>query len=165
VWCTDRQRAAQDEGVGERQILCLAGDSGPVLDGRAKASASPAGHANCNLCGQFVESIHHLLLGCVYSREVWARNLLRSIELLNLCPASDAALAPWWLASRRSLSKERRRGFDSPVTLVWWNIWRERNNWVFNDAMKQAAELASWIGEGGGQWIEAGCSLLLALLQ
>jgi hypothetical protein len=122
------------------------------------------GNADCNLCGQAVEFIHHMLLGCVYSREVWVR-LLRSIGLLHLCPAQDAALAPWWLAGHKSLPKERRRGFDSLVTLVWWNIWRERNSRVFNDAMKQAAELASWIHEEGGQWIHAGCSRLSALLQ
>jgi hypothetical protein len=86
-----------------------------------------------------VESIHHLLLGCVYSREVWAR-LLRSLGLPRLCPTPDAALAPWWLDGRRSLSKARRRSFDSLVTLVWWNIWKERDSRVFTDAMKQATE-------------------------
>jgi hypothetical protein len=92
-------------------------------------------NADCNLCGQAVESIHHLLLGGVYSTEVWVR-LLRSIGLLHLCLAQDVALAPWWLAGRKSLPKERRRGLDSLVTLVWWNIWRERNSRVFTDAMK-----------------------------
>jgi hypothetical protein len=111
-----------------------------------------------------MESIHHLLLGCIYFKEVWAR-LLCSHGFLRLCPTPDAALAPWWLDSRRSLSKERRRGFDSLETLVWWNIWRECNNRVFNDAMKQASELASWIRKEGGLWIQAGCSRLLALLQ
>jgi hypothetical protein len=120
--------------------------------------------ANCNLCGQALEFIHHLLLGCVYSREVWAR-LLRSLELLHLCPTLDTAPTPWWLDNRRSLSKERRCGFDSLVTLVWWNIWWECNNRVFNDAMKQAAELVSWTREEWGLYIQAGCSRLSVLLQ
>jgi hypothetical protein len=51
------------------------------------------------------------------------------------------------------------------VVLVWWNIWRERNSRVFTDAVKQATELATWIREEGGQWIDAGCSRLSALLQ
>jgi hypothetical protein len=34
-----------------------------------------------------------------------------------------------------------------------------------HDAMKQATELATWIREEGGQWIDAGCSRLSALLQ
>jgi hypothetical protein len=118
-------------------------------------------NADCNLCGQAVETIHHLLLGCVYSREVWAR-ILRSIGLLNPCPAQDDALASWWLHGRKSLPKERRKGFNSLVVLVRWNIWRERNSRVFTDAMKQAAELASWIRVEGNQWINAGCSRLTA---
>jgi hypothetical protein len=80
----------------------------------------------CNLCGQEDETIHHLLLGCVYSREVWAR-LLRSVGLLHLYPAQDDELATWWLAGQKASSKERMKGFDSIVILVWWNIGKECN--------------------------------------
>jgi hypothetical protein len=66
----------------------------------------------------------------------------------------------WWLASQKSISKERRKGFDSMVVLVWWNIWKECNNMIFNDAMKQAVQLASWIHEEGAQWMVAGCALV-----
>jgi hypothetical protein len=39
------------------------------------------------------------------------------------------------------------KGFDTLVGLVAWFIWNERNRRVFNSAMSQAAELASWIRE------------------
>jgi hypothetical protein len=98
VWCASRQGAAQDEGAGERQILFWLG----ILDRCWTTERRHRHHlqddANCNLCGQSIESTRHLLLGCVYSREVWAR-ILR-IGLLNLCSAPDAALAPWWLPGR-----------------------------------------------------------------
>jgi hypothetical protein len=62
-------------------------------------------NANCNLCGRVVETIHHLPLACVYSREVWAR-ILQSIGLLNLCPMQDDALTSWWLHAGLQKSAE-----------------------------------------------------------
>jgi hypothetical protein len=45
----------------------------------------------CSLCHQEDEPIHHILLGCVYSMEVWAR-LLHLVGLLHLCPAQGDEL-------------------------------------------------------------------------
>jgi hypothetical protein len=55
-------------------------------------------NANSNLCGQAIESIHHLLLGCVYFGEVWVR-LLRSLWAAP--PLPDAGCYPGALVARR----------------------------------------------------------------
>jgi hypothetical protein len=42
------------------------------------------------------------------------------------------------------------------VVLVCWMLWKERNNRVFHNAMRQAAEIASWIREEALQLVAAG---------
>jgi hypothetical protein len=60
--------------------------------------------------------------------------------------------------------KAVRKRFDSWILLCYWMISKERNNRVFNNAMKQAAELASWIKEESLLWPVGGgrfrCSVL-----
>jgi hypothetical protein len=70
----------------------------------------------------------------------------------------------WWVSSRKKLPKDSRRGFDSMVVLVWWLVWRERNNRVFNGAMQQAATLANWIREEAAMWVFAAVSTALGAL-
>jgi hypothetical protein len=54
--------------------------------------------------------------------------------------------------------------FDSMV-LVAWLLWKERNDRVFNNSTRQAAQLAAWIREEGRQWVLAGYSCLSCLLE
>jgi hypothetical protein len=124
-----------------------------------------ADSAICGLCSQLDESINHLLLGCSYCREVWAR-LLAGPRLHRLCPSGDDCLADWWASCRKQVPRCLRKGFDSLVVLVWWLPWGERNGRIFNNAMKQAATLECWIREEAGRWVLAGVSpSLRSLLQ
>jgi hypothetical protein len=44
--------------------------------------------------------------------------------------------------------KDHRRGFDTIATLVAWIIWKERNNWVFNQKSRPWMEVArAMLGE------------------
>jgi hypothetical protein len=97
--------------------------------------------ATCALCAQENESISHLLLVCK-------------------CFAPNPMMG-WWTVSRKRLDKRRHRGFDSLVVLVWWFLWKERNNCIFNGAMQQAATLASWIREEASRWVFVGLSSTL----
>ncbi|PNT74632.1 hypothetical protein BRADI_1g19042v3 [Brachypodium distachyon] len=79
----------------------------------------------CPLCDQGEETISHLLLGCVLSRQVWSR-------LLTLwghgvwCPDADSNLRGWWTSL--PLPRRVRRDFLSAIQLVFWTIWRHRND-------------------------------------
>jgi hypothetical protein len=77
--------------------------------------------ASCILCYQADESIDHLLLGCCYTREVWARLLVRSGRH-DVCPLPGDRIADWWIASEKKFVKNLRKGFDSLVVLVWWLV-------------------------------------------
>ena len=75
----------------------------------------------CIMCDLETESMDHILLGCVFSREVWHRcfhwaHLFGS----HFTPAGHAI--PWWLATKKMIPRERRKGFDSLFFLVGWRL-------------------------------------------
>jgi hypothetical protein len=93
-----------------------------LLDlGKTSRTHSLHNSGPCALCAQADESIHHLLLGCSFSREVWFR-LLRSAGFQYLTPSSDAALDSWRLSSHKRVQKDSRKGFDTLVVLVCWMV-------------------------------------------
>lgn len=51
--------------------------------------------ARCPLSDQGTETIDHLLLGCVFARQVW-NVVLSDWERLDWLPLVDASLADWW---------------------------------------------------------------------
>lgn len=113
----------------------------------------------CALCSQETETIDHLLLGCVFSREVWFK-LLRASGSQALAPAIGMPIANWWLPSRKRVPKEFRKGFNTLVLLVTWELWKERNRRVFQHQSKQPQRLFSFIRDEGRCWIAAGYQAL-----
>lgn len=83
-------------------------------------------HGPCALCSQLPEALNHLLLSCVFSREVWFK-VLRRLGWHTLAPRAHDTLVDWWLRSRKQIGKPRRHAFDSLVILVTWLLWLERN--------------------------------------
>jgi hypothetical protein len=84
----------------------------------------------CNLCDQESETTLHLAGECVFSREVWF-SILSLLGIASLSPQPGLGHLDWWLQSRLALPSMLRRGFDTLVILVAWNLWKERNRRVF----------------------------------
>jgi hypothetical protein len=84
----------------------------------------------CALCSQKSETISHMLVQCVFSREIWFK-VFMLFDRKQLCPAQDDSLASWWLRSQQLIPKGWRNVFDSMVVLVCWGVWLQRNDWVF----------------------------------
>jgi hypothetical protein len=85
----------------------------------------------CPLCDQQDETVQHILVACVFTREVWFRTLSR-LGLQHLAPTSDATVfQEWWREAERNVSKHKKKGFNSIVTLVAWQIWKHRNACVW----------------------------------
>ena len=85
---------------------------------------------DCPLCDQEPETANHLLIGCIFAREVWYA-MLRRCELQLLTPNPQDTLIDWWPQSRRRAPSQAKKGFDSLVLLVAWTLWKERNARVF----------------------------------
>jgi hypothetical protein len=79
--------------------------------------------STCILCDQGCETIDHILVGCVYSREVWHR-CFTWLGLHGLDFGLEERVIQWWLRTRKMTPRVRRRGFDSFVFLVCWRLWR-----------------------------------------
>jgi hypothetical protein len=81
---------------------------------------------DCALCGQSAETMDHLLIGCVFSREFWYR-FLHCFDWQALTPPQQVTFLDWWMRSRRWIGRARRSAFDSMVALVARMLWFVRN--------------------------------------
>jgi hypothetical protein len=110
------------------------------------------------------ETIHHLLVGCSYSAEVWFCVLHRA-GYPFLTPLQDDRHDDCWMRSRKRVSKDGRKGFDTLVVLAAREIWKERNGRVFKRSLHLVASLVSHIRDEGLLWVTAGYSSLVEFLQ
>lgn len=49
----------------------------------------------------------------------------------SLTPEGDVDIAQWWLAQRMRVDHAARPTFDSMFLLLAWNVWKHRNDIVF----------------------------------
>lgn len=117
---------------------------------------------DCALCSQLQETSDHLLAACVYTREVWHR-ILQLVDMGHLYPDAGDTLVLWWLASRIQVVKPLRKGFDSLVLLVTWEVWKERNRRTFDNVERTPAQLVNTILAEAEEWMSAGFSCLAQL--
>jgi hypothetical protein len=61
----------------------------------------------CALCDQAPKTVSHLLLGCVFSRQIW-HALLEPIRLLALLPDGEQELGEWWMQQRGRIDRASR---------------------------------------------------------
>jgi len=105
----------------------------------------------------------HLLLGCVFSREVW-QLCLATFFLQGLIVVRERSAMLWWTDSRRGLPKVLRHAFDSLFFLVGWFLWKERNARTFGETPRSPALLLQAILDEADFWIAAGFRRLSALV-
>jgi len=76
----------------------------------------------CPLCDQAEETISHLLVGCVFARQVWV-SIFQLLGIVQLAPdLSVGRFSGWWRKVIRAVPKEARKGFNSLIILVAWEI-------------------------------------------
>ena len=76
----------------------------------------------CALCSQELETGGHLILGCVFARQVWFA-MLRPLQLTSLMRgAEDNDVGVWWLRQRRRVDPASRPLFGSLLLLVAWSV-------------------------------------------
>lgn len=118
----------------------------------------------CPFCDQAEETIHHLLVGCVFTRQVWAL-IFQKLDLLFLAPdPSVTRFSGWWRRTIAAAPKEMRKGLNTLIILVAWEAWKHRNDCVFQNVRPNVQEVISAVCTEGGLWCMAGASQLAQLL-
>ena len=85
----------------------------------------------CYLCEQEEDTVEHMLMQCVFARQVWHQCFLVAGWSLSMLPTGQDSLQDWRVRSRKRVEKAQRKEFDSFVMLVCWCIWKQRNGRVF----------------------------------
>jgi len=122
--------------------------------------------AACPLCDQADETIDHLLISCVFSRQVWFA-VLHDLGLQSLAPqAGERIFEDWWASTSNKVSGQVQKGVNSIIILGSWSLWNHRNRCVFDGISPNSSSVIRIIKEEMQQWSFAGArgvSHLLAL--
>jgi hypothetical protein len=119
--------------------------------------------STCYTCLQEVDTVRHVLVGCVYARQVWHRCfMLMGMEVPM--PTETDNLQDWWALARKRFRRKEKKGFDSFIILIAWRIWKQRNARIFDNVARQFSEvqLVEQIVEEWDLWAKAslgGCNL------
>jgi hypothetical protein len=118
----------------------------------------------CPFCDQEDETINHLLVGCVFARQVWFL-VFQHLRLLHLAPQPTVTrFSGWWKSSTSAVPNDMRKGLNSLIILVAWEIWKHRNACVFDNRRPCILEVLKAISAEGGIWCSAGASKLQELV-
>lgn len=118
----------------------------------------------CPLCDQAEETIQHILVSCVFARQVWSL-ILNKLGLLAIATQSGCTrFSAWWCQSIKNVEKSLRKGLDSLIILVAWVIWKNRNSCVFEGATPCIQRVLLAVVEEDNMWCLAGASALQDLL-
>jgi len=116
------------------------------------------------LCDQAEETIQHILGSCVFARQVWTL-ILHELGLSAIVPQPGSTrFSNWWCQSIKSVGKNLRKGLNSLILLVAWEIWKHRNACVFEGAVPCVQQVRRAVVEEGSVWCLAGASALQDLL-
>ncbi|WVZ57357.1 hypothetical protein U9M48_007751 [Paspalum notatum var. saurae] len=120
--------------------------------------------AACPLCDQSDETIQHLLISCVFAREVWTA-ILSKLGLAFIAPQPGCTgFTCWWRQSVKRVGKDMRKGLNSLIILVAWQIWKHRNSCVFEGTRPCVQSIVLAVVVEGSAWCLAGASALHDLL-
>ena len=119
--------------------------------------------AVCQLCRCQPETGRHLLFECRYSRRIWAEASvwLRCPSINQRLEVTKPTILDYWKDLAHSPSPSRK-GLQSAIILIAWEIWKERNARVFNNIFTMPSALFQSIKNESKNWILAGAKRLAA---
>jgi hypothetical protein len=121
-------------------------------------------NSKCPLCDQDQETAQHLLLMCVFTRQVWAMTS-QHLNLVIAGPSTPTtSFSAWRCTSIKFASKDRRKGLNSLIILVKWEVWKYRNSCVFEGARPDVQVLLQKVSSECVLWCLAGATKLKELL-
>jgi hypothetical protein len=117
----------------------------------------------CVLCDQQQETIQHILVSCVFSRNLWWQ-ILCKVGLQLVAPGLETSIfQDWWSMAEGLVPSLHRKGFNTLVILVAWWIWKHRNACVFDGVSPNSNTVLQQIQEDARLWEMAGAKALRRL--
>ncbi|XBH56627.1 hypothetical protein VPH35_078410 [Triticum aestivum] len=105
------------------------------------------------LCGQHHETITHLLIKCVFTKQIW---LWFKVDTgrIGFEPRTDETLEDWCI--RQDQDPKHRRTTHAKCLLGLWMIWKHRSDMVFNGATPSVSTYIDQIEKEGELWAKVG---------
>lgn len=85
----------------------------------------------CLLCYGDAESIHHILIHCPFVTDIWNAMMHKFDMNLVILSNITTLLSSW---KTRAFNLKGKVIWSMVPVAVWWSMWRERNNRVFENA-------------------------------
>ncbi|XP_073357956.1 uncharacterized protein [Aegilops tauschii subsp. strangulata] len=117
----------------------------------------------CALCDQELESMHHLLMACSFSRQVWHEVLGWARMAVDL-PSEDTPFQTWWSSCIDRSPAPVRKGLSSLIILTAWWLWKHRNACIFDRATPSLTLVSDTIKDEARLWEKAGAKGLLNII-
>lgn len=152
-------------GTGEMQISCLAYHPEQSLDIRLLAIRGWQNNGCCSFYCREAKTALHLVATCRYTKMIW--HLVSAwVGYQQLEPTEweeTQSVKQQWesLANTPSVP---RRGLRSLILLVVWEIWKERNQRIFDHKEVATSFLLTRIKEEVSLWTLAGAKRLRELI-
>lgn len=108
---------------------------------------------SCPFSDQHEESLQHLLLDCVFARQVWHEMGTRT-GVHDIEPLQDESLSAWCLTQDQRPA--HRISLRAKCILALWIIWKHRNDIVFNGASVSLPRVKERLQDEGKLWAKAG---------
>lgn len=117
----------------------------------------------CVLCSQHTEDLHHLLVGCVFTRVTW-HGILSWCCPETAAPDGTLGFFDWLSRSLLPMTPDRRRGLSTIASLTAWSLWRHRNAVIFDKIVPSSTSLIAAIQEEARSWATARAKGLSAFI-
>lgn len=113
----------------------------------------------CPFCDQEDEDINHILVSCAFTKDWFHALQLIGMETVSPMPQA-ASFREWWRTAGRRISANKRKGFNSMVLFIILEIWKHRNQCVFEAQQPWIPVLLWAIREEARFWTMAGAKKL-----
>lgn len=105
------------------------------------------------------QSANNTCLMCFQSASVVAD--FQWLGFLLVSPnQSTSKFSCWWASMIKGRQKKMKKGLNSLIILLTWEIWKHRNEYAFNGATPNIEEVLPAIAREGGLWCTAGATIL-----
>lgn len=112
------------------------------------------GHQDaCPFCDQEEETINHLLLDCVFTREVWTATC-HALGKQDWIPSRGEKVQEW--CQNKAGTGRSGKDVRAILILVLWEVWKYRNTIVFDGVTPSIIHVIDTIVGEGRTWKQAG---------